>query len=96
MTDDDPFRNVVEATEPKPAYRCPCRKSKTLCGCGGYEICPVCFWEDDGLDEHHVDLVRGGPNGTLSLRQARDSYRQYGASAHRFVTEVRQALPDER
>jgi hypothetical protein len=29
---------------------------------------PVCFWEDDGQDDHDADLVRGGPNGALSDR----------------------------
>ncbi|MFD5717252.1 CPCC family cysteine-rich protein [Streptomyces sp. NPDC127036] len=33
-----------------------------------YEICPVCFWEDDGQDEHDASEVRGGPNRGLSLR----------------------------
>jgi hypothetical protein len=37
---------------------------------GGWEICAVCFWEDDGQDDHDADNVRGGPNGALSLTQA--------------------------
>ena len=41
---------------------------------GGQELYPVCFWEDDGQDDHHADEVRGGPNYTLSLTEARANY----------------------
>ncbi|MEU2155428.1 CPCC family cysteine-rich protein [Streptomyces sp. NPDC019396] len=41
----------------------------------GFEICHVCFWEDDGQDEHDADEVRGGPNGSLSLSKARETFR---------------------
>jgi hypothetical protein len=40
---------------------------------GGFEICPVCFWEDDGQDDPDADVVLGGPNGQLSLTQARNN-----------------------
>ena len=52
---------------------------------GAFEICQVCYWEDDGQDEHDVDLVRGGPTGSLSLRQARANYREFAACEKRFV-----------
>src|SRR5579885_3179586 len=32
-------------------YSCPCCGYKTLDERGGYDICPVCFWEDDGQDD---------------------------------------------
>ena len=32
-------------------YSCPCCLYKTLSEIGGYEICPVCFWEDDGVED---------------------------------------------
>ncbi len=32
-------------------YPCPCCSFLTLSGRGDYEICPVCFWEDDGSDD---------------------------------------------
>lgn len=54
---------------------------------GGFEICPVCFWEDDGQDDHDADVVRGGPNAELSLTEARENYAQFGATARRtFAT----------
>jgi uncharacterized protein YjbI with pentapeptide repeats len=53
---------------------CPCCFSRTLCDRGGFEICEVCYWEDDGQDDADADIVRGGPNGDLSLTAARANY----------------------
>ncbi|KWS06324.1 hypothetical protein AZ78_3879 [Lysobacter capsici AZ78] len=74
---------------------CPCCDRKTLGERGGYEICAVCGWEDDGQDDDNADEVLGGPNGALSLTQARVNYRQFGASARERVTRVRPPRPDE-
>ena len=76
-------------------YHCPCCGYKTLGERGGYEICPVCFWEDDGQDDHDADMVRGGPNGALSLTQARANYKAFGASSERCKQFVRPPNPDE-
>ena len=50
-------------------------RSLTLSERGGFEICSVCWWEDDGQDDADADVVRGGPNGDLSLTQARKNFR---------------------
>src|SRR5207253_839828 len=64
-----------------PRQPCPCCRHLTLWKAGhNYEICPVCFWEDDGQDDSDADVVRGGPNGRLSLTEARRSYREIGAT----------------
>jgi hypothetical protein len=76
--------------------RCPCCYCKTLSERGGFAICEVCFWEDDGQDDYDADVVRGGPNGVLSLTEARDNYRRIGACDERSVNFVRPARPDER
>ncbi|HDV6321953.1 TPA: hypothetical protein RJR38_003806 [Burkholderia multivorans] len=34
--------------------RCPCCRSKTLRERGGFEICSVCFWQDDGQDDESL------------------------------------------
>jgi len=78
------------------SYRCPCCGYNTLRERGGYEICPVCFWEDDGQDEDDADTVRGGPNGGLSLTQARGNYREFGACERRFLKNVRLPRPEEQ
>ena len=36
-----------------------------------------------------------GPNGTLSLRQARANYRRLGASEAQYLSHVRRPRPDE-
>lgn len=76
-------------------HRCPCCRCKTLDERGGYDICPICFWEDDGQDEHDADVIRGGPNGCLSLTNARVNYRKFGACEERHVGNVRRPRPDE-
>jgi hypothetical protein len=97
MTGTERFGNdVVAPRQPQPAYRCPCCKFKTLGERAGYEICLVCFWEDDGQDDHDADVVRGGPNGELSLSQARSNYLQSGACDPVSVGSVRDPLPEER
>jgi hypothetical protein len=90
-----PFRNICEATEKQKTYRCPCCRFRTLYGRGGFEICPVCFWEDDGQDDHDAGEIRGGPNGELSLTEARNNYKVFGSSDRKFLDSVRKPLADE-
>lgn len=59
-------------------------------------MCPVCWWEDDGQDDHDADEVRGGPNGSLSLTEARMNFLNYKASDPKFAGEVRGPLDDEK
>jgi hypothetical protein len=74
---------------------CPCCGFLTLRERGGFEICDVCFWEDDGQDDHDADLVRGGPNRGLSLLQARRNFAAYGACDESARAYVRLPRPDE-
>jgi hypothetical protein len=76
-------------------YACPCCGHLTLDDRGGFDICPVCFWEDDGQDNADADICRGGPNGTLSLTQARANYQAFGASDERRKGNVRMPRPEE-
>jgi hypothetical protein len=86
--------SVIEGPEGGP-YRCPCCRHLTLPERGGYDICPVCFWEDDGQDDQDANVVRGGPNGRLSLTQARVNFAHIGASEERVLPMVRPPTPDE-
>jgi Cysteine-rich CPCC len=77
-------------------YACPCCRFVTLPERGGYDICPVCCWEDDGQDELDADIVRGGPNGRLSLTAARANFARIGAKEERHLEHVRAPRPEER
>lgn len=59
------------------------------------ELCPVCWWEDDGQDSEDAAEVRATVNGELSLAEARRNYQECGAAHPRFVRYVRQAGPGE-
>jgi hypothetical protein len=87
--------SILIESKPGVTFRCPCCGSKTLDMRGGFEICPVCFWEDDGQDDHDADVVRGGPNGKLSLTLARANYREFAACQRSALEHVRPPHPDE-
>lgn len=78
-----------------PGLACPCCRYRTLEERSGYEICPVCFWEDDGQGDSDATTVRGGPNSNLSLAQARENFKAFGASDPRSVRSVRAPYPFE-
>jgi hypothetical protein len=90
------LRNYPVTRDPEGGpYACPCCRYITLTERGGFEICPVCFWEDDGQDDPDADVVLGGPNGQLSLTQARQNFASIGASDGRCRAFVRPPLPQE-
>jgi hypothetical protein len=88
------FINVSRPPRVEP-YACPCCRYLTLEQRGYFEICPVCFWEDDGQDDHDADESRGGPNRGLSLTEARQNFATYGASDRRSLPHVRAPHPHE-
>lgn len=91
-----PFHNVRTAYSDVPAYRCPCCLYRTLHERGGDDICPVCFWHDDGQDDHDADEARGGPNKDLSLTQARQNFAEFGAWHRDSLDHVRRPTEAER
>ena len=57
---------------------CPCCENETLNGRDNYEICPVCFWEDDA--EVGDDLLKESMcNKQLNIIEARENFLQWGA-----------------
>lgn len=88
-------QSVFASPQKGMRYLCPCCHYKTLEERGGYDICPVCFWEDDGQDDEDAETNRVfGPNH-MSLTQARANYRRFGACQQRFLQHVRPPLPEE-
>jgi hypothetical protein len=88
------FENVMKPKSDRK-WPCPCCGFRALPERGGYDICPVCFWEDDGQDDHDADIVRGGPNYSLSLTQARLNYKRIGACEERVLQHVRKLTDAE-
>jgi hypothetical protein len=76
-------------------YSCPCCGFLTLDERGAYDFCAVCFWEDDGQDDHDASVVRGGPNGNLSLTGARENFAAFGANREGDLPHVRDPFPHE-
>ncbi|MEY2517653.1 MAG: hypothetical protein QOJ89_5011 [bacterium] len=76
-------------------HACPCCGYLTLeAPAGGtYDICAVCFWEDDGVQLNDPDH-EGGAND-VSLNQARENFRVHGVSELRYQTNVRPPQSDE-
>jgi hypothetical protein len=63
--------------EPLKLSPCPCCGSRTIGEIGNYEICVVCWWEDDGQDNENADEI-GGANNGISLTQARYNFIKHG------------------
>ncbi|WP_447505667.1 CPCC family cysteine-rich protein [Acinetobacter pittii] len=42
-----------------------------------FEICPICFWEDDNVQNEDPDYM-GGANG-ISLNMAKQNFQLFGA-----------------
>ncbi len=76
-------------------YKCPC------CGFytfehrpnGTYDICKVCFWEDDPTQLGDCNY-KGGANG-VSLLQAKVNFLRFGACEERMIPYVREPKEDE-
>ena len=71
-------------------YTCPCCGYCTLSEepPGSYDICEICFWEDDNVQFNDPDFA-GGAND-VSLRQAQHNFIKFGCSEKRFKSSVRE------
>ena len=76
-----------------PRYTCPCCGFRTLTGPGNYDLCPVCFWEDDGMHDNDAASVEG-PNG-ITLAEGQRLYQRYGSSALHCLSKARPPATEE-
>ena len=84
MTDGTPI--WYEPSDPTPRHQCPCCDYVTLPERGGFLICDVCFWEDDGQDVDELD-VESGPNH-ITLRDGRKNFSEFGACERDMLPHV--------
>jgi hypothetical protein len=79
----------------KKKYKCPCCEFKTLDSPQGFfDICPVCYWEDDNIQRNDPNY-KGGAND-ISLNDARQNYKNIGAMSSEYLIYVRPPLEDEK
>jgi hypothetical protein len=66
---------IVDALDGMPVHResCPCCGRRTLEHISSWDICLVCWWEDEGVDNERANDFVSGANG-VSLAQARHAY----------------------
>lgn len=76
--------------------KCPCCGYLTLTERGIYDICQVCFWEDDGIGDLPDGTRRPGSPNRVSLAEGKENFRKIGASEPMFVKNVRPPTPEEK
>ncbi|MGM9858723.1 MAG: CPCC family cysteine-rich protein [Bacilli bacterium] len=76
--------------------KCPCCGYYTFIEIerGNYDICPVCFWEDDIVQEKNPNYD-GGAN-RVSLVTARSNFKKYGACEKEMVKYCRPPKENEK
>lgn len=77
-------------------YRCCCCNFKSLIQNPKdptFEICPICYWENDPYQNENPDYI-GGVN-LLCLNSAKLNFKKYHTVEERFKDIVRSPLPDE-
>ena len=77
------------------SYRCPCCGFYTFAEppAGNYDICPVCFWEDDPCA--YDDPDEESSCNHVSLNQARKNFMEFGACKEDMKKYVRLPLEHE-
>jgi hypothetical protein len=80
---------------PRTNPACPCFGYFTLDeqSPGAFLIFPVCFWEDDPVQFRDRDCAGGADR--VSLKEAQENFRVFGASERQLLRYVRPPLPAE-
>ncbi len=95
----------------KKKYACLCCGYLTLDERGEYDICPVCFWEDDAYLVITAEKIEGLrvshdvpdeklldiPSGAngMTLRRGRENFRKFGACEESMKKHVRSPKKSE-
>ncbi|MFY0697560.1 MAG: hypothetical protein JXR11_06895 [Balneola sp.] len=67
---------------------CPCCHYIAIKERNIYEICPVCYWEDEG-EKWDLELdIESGANHGLTLREGRKNFAEFGASDKKWIGKV--------
>ena len=74
-------------------YPCPCCGFLTLKTHGEYDVCPVCYWEDDPTQSADTKNSEGANH--ISLFEARSNYIHFGACEVDMKPYVREPKPEE-
>ncbi|PNG17910.1 CPCC family cysteine-rich protein [Streptomyces cahuitamycinicus] len=82
------------APAPEELLPCPCCGHRTPGELWAYEICPVCYWEEDPFQLRHP-TAGTGPNHGLNLIEAQANYRRLGAVTEEMRRYVRPPREDE-
>ncbi|PGK52478.1 hypothetical protein CN918_32355 [Priestia megaterium] len=67
---------------------CPCCGYKTIDENILFNICEICYWEDDPIQSFDPDSKEGA-NTNLSLREAQRNFIKMGACAQHYLSSVR-------
>ena len=78
-------------------YQWPCCGYWTLSSRGLYDVCQVCYWEDDDPNETFGQPAPEHPEGPnhVQLWQARETFVSFGAAEARWCGLVRSPHPQE-
>lgn len=76
-------------------YGCACCGRSTLARRPGgtYQVCPVCYWEDDAGQLADPSSDEGAND--VSLEQARANFQRFGSSSEKHRQRVRAPNADE-
>jgi hypothetical protein len=76
-------------------FLCPCCEHLTYNSepPGTFEVCPVCYWEDDNVQYENPSFDGGANN--VSLIKAKSNYKSFGAIEEKFINDVRKPNSDE-
>jgi hypothetical protein len=76
-------------------YACPCCGYLTLDRKppGTFDVCPVCYWEDDKI-QYNNPKYKGGAN-KVSLTEAKNNFILFGAISKEFINFVKKLGKEE-